>query len=155
MDCRIGLLCGTRDGSNPVASAVERFPQRRHFVDRVRWWQEKSMKASSAALLLGALLSACAPVAPAGHSITTSTQDFTVEAFPGISKERPVVEGFVYNKRPMWATRVLLRVDALDAAGSVTASDVRHLDRQIPVNERVYFDVPAPAPAPAYRVSVE
>jgi tetratricopeptide (TPR) repeat protein len=26
----------------PSRSAVERFPQRRHFVDRVRWWQGKS-----------------------------------------------------------------------------------------------------------------
>jgi hypothetical protein len=61
----------------------------------------------------------------------------------------------VYNKRPMWATRVLLRVDALDAAGTVIASEVRHVDRQIPVNDRVYFDVPPPVPAPTYRVSVE
>jgi hypothetical protein len=113
------------------------------------------MKTSSVALLLGTLLTTCAPVAPRGGGVTTSTQDFTVEAFPGTSRGRPVVEGYVYNKRPMWATRVLLRVDALDAAGTVIASDVRQLDRHIPANDRVYFDVPPPALAPAYRVSVE
>jgi hypothetical protein len=39
----------------------------------------------------------------------------------------------------MWATRVLLRVDAVDAARTVIANDVRPRDGHIPNNDRVYF----------------
>ena len=76
--------------------------------------------------VLGALLAGCAPVAPREGGVTTSTQDFTVEAFRGTSRGRPVVEGYVYNKRPTWATRVLLRVDALDAAELIFSTISRY-----------------------------
>jgi hypothetical protein len=112
------------------------------------------MKRLFVAMLAAAALTACAPVVQAG-GLTTETSDFTVQARPGTWRSRPVVEGYVYNKRAMRATRVLLRVDALDAAGAVVASEIRHLDREIGVSDRVYFDVTPPAAAPAYRVSVE
>ena len=112
------------------------------------------MNRRSVAILAFAALTACAPVVHAG-GVTTDTADFTVEASLGTWRSRPVVEGYVHNKRSMRATRVLLRVDALDAAGAVVASDIRHLDREIPVSDRVYFDVAPPVAAAAYRVSVE
>jgi hypothetical protein len=112
------------------------------------------MNRRSVAILMAAVLAACASVAQAA-GLTTDTSDFRVEASPGTWRGRPVVEGYVYNKRAMTATRVLLRVEALDASGAVIASEVRHLDRPIPLGDRVYFDVTPPVPAPAYRVSVE
>jgi hypothetical protein len=78
-----------------------------------------------------------------------------VEAYPDTWRGRPVVVGYVSNKRPMWAMRVQLRVEALDTAGTVVASDVRPLDRAINPLDRVYFVVSPPAEAPAYRVTVE
>ena len=110
-----------------------------------------------AAVLLAMLLAGCAPVIePSRHGgLVTESADFTVEARPGTRTGRPAVEGYVYNKRSWRATRVLLRVESLDAAGAVLASGVRPLDREIPFGERVYFEVPAPVAAPAYRVSVE
>jgi hypothetical protein len=104
--------------------------------------------------LAGVMLMACAATVHA-EAITTDTRDFTVEASPGAWKNRPAVEGYVRNKRDMPATRVLLRVDALDAQGAVVASEIRHLDRAIPVSDRVYFNVTPPVVAPSYRVSVE
>ena len=106
------------------------------------------------AILLALLLAGCAStIEPSRDSVTTESADFTVEARPGA---RPaVVEGYVYNKRPFRATKVLLRVESLDAAGAVLASDIRHLNREIPLSDRVYFEVPAPVAAPAYRVTVE
>jgi hypothetical protein len=86
---------------------------------------------------------------------TTETEDFTVTAQPGTWCGRPALEGYVYNKRTMRASRVRLRVDTLDAAGAVTSSEVRPLDRDINSSERAFFQFPQPTAAPAYRVTVD
>jgi hypothetical protein len=104
--------------------------------------------------LIALLCSACAPVVQGG-TLTTETSDFAVDAYPATWKGRPMVAGHVYNKRSMRATRVRLRVEAVDAAGAVLASDIRQLDRDVEVGDRVFFEVSPPAPAPAYRVSVD
>jgi hypothetical protein len=77
-----------------------------------------------------------------------------VEAHPDSRRGRPVVAGYVHNKRPLQATHVQLRVEALNAAGAVVASGVRFLDRDINPNDRVYFEVAPPAEGAAYRVTV-
>lgn len=87
--------------------------------------------------------------------LTTESADFSVEASPETRRGRPVVAGSVYNKRPLRATHVRLRVEALDAAGTVVASGLRPLDRDIESNDRAYFEVTPPAGAAAYRVTVE
>jgi hypothetical protein len=112
------------------------------------------MQKRAVLILTTLLLTACAP-ALQGQGVITETSDFTVEAYPGTWRGQPVVEGYVYNRRAMRATRVLLRVEALDASGNVVASEIRHLDRHIPPSDRVYFDVSPPAVAPAYRVTVD
>jgi hypothetical protein len=99
------------------------------------------------------LVAACAPVIPPG-GITTEGGDFVVEAHPDNRRGRPVAAGFVYNRRGLQATHVQLRVEALNAAGAVVASDVRFLDRDINPNDRVYFEVTPPAAGAAYRVTV-
>jgi hypothetical protein len=99
-------------------------------------------------------LAACAPVVR-GAGLTTDTADFTVEAYPATWRGRPVVEGYLYNKRSLRATRLRVRVDALDQSGTVIATSVRQVDRDVEPGDRIYFDVPPPAPAAAYRVSVD
>ena len=86
---------------------------------------------------------------------TTETFDFTVTAQPGTWRKQPRVEGYIHNKRDLPATRVMLRVDALDSTGKVLTSELRHLDRDIPANDRVFYQVPVPGPGPAYRVQVD
>jgi hypothetical protein len=98
-------------------------------------------------------LAACAPLFPPG-GVTTDTSDFTVEAHADTWRGRPIVAGYIYNKRPFRATRMQLRVEALDATGAVVGSEVRFLDRDINPSERAYFDVPTPAQAASYRVTV-
>ena len=64
-------------------------------------------------ILVGMLfaLTACAPVFPSA-GVTTDTNDFTVEAHADSWRGRPVVAGYIHNKRPLRATRVQLRVEA-------------------------------------------
>ena len=100
-------------------------------------------------------LTACAPVLPTGGGVTTDTNDFRVEAHSDSRRDRPVAVGYVYNKRGLQATHVQLRIETLDAAGAVVASDVRFLDREINPNDRVYFEVPPSAAGAAYRVTVQ
>ena len=106
-------------------------------------------------VLVGMLvaLTACAPLFPSA-GLTTDTSDFTVEAHADSWRGRPIVAGYIYNKRSFRATSVQLRVEALDAAGGVVGSGVRFLDRDINPSDRVYFDVPPPADGAAYRVTV-
>ena len=107
------------------------------------------------AILLAMLLVVPAVSLGQRSANTTETEDFTVTAEPGTWRGRPAVEGYVYNKRIMRAARLRLRVDTLDAAGAVTSSDVRPLDRAINPSERVFFQFPQAAAAQAYRVTVD
>jgi hypothetical protein len=77
------------------------------------------------------LLAACATIRPgdappdaAGN--TTDTADFTVTAQLGAWRNQPQVEGYVRNKRDLPATRILLRVEALDGTGKVLTSAIHH-----------------------------
>ena len=111
------------------------------------------------ALIVSMLFFAACATAPrddtphAGN--TTDTADFTVSSQPGTWRKHPQVEGYIHNKRDLPATRIMLRVDALDGSGKMLTSELRHLDRDIPPNDRVFYQVPAPGPAPAYRVQVD
>jgi hypothetical protein len=106
-------------------------------------------------ILVVLLLAACATVVQSGAGLTTETTDFVVEAHPATWNGQPMVAGHIYNKRSMRATRLRLRVEALDTAGGVVASEVRPIDRDVEVGDRAFFELPPPAPAPAYRVTVD
>jgi hypothetical protein len=105
-------------------------------------------------LALAFAVAACAAVMPAGPAVTTETSEFRVEAYRDVRGGRPVAVGYVYNKWTLLATHVQLRVETLDAAGAVTATAGRFLDRDINPNDRVYFEVTPGADGPAYRVTV-
>jgi hypothetical protein len=64
------------------------------------------------------------------------------------------VTGFVYNLYHQPTDRVRLRVDALDAAGAVTARSGAWVAGGVPPDNRAWFEVRVPE-APAYRVQVE
>ena len=108
-----------------------------------------------ALLLLGACATAQQGSPPNAATTTTDTFDFTVTSQPGTWRNQPQVEGYVHNKRDLPATHIILRVDTLDGSGKVVMSELRHLDRDIPANDRVFYQVPVPGPSPAYRVQVD
>ena len=115
---------------------------------------------SAVPIVTALLLAACAGAparnpASSNPASTTDTADFTITSEPGTWRNHPVVQGYVQNKRGMRASRVILRVESLDATGKVVASEPRHLDRDIPANDRVFYQVPVPGEAAAYRVRVD
>ncbi|HMH50608.1 MAG TPA: FxLYD domain-containing protein [Candidatus Acidoferrum sp.] len=67
---------------------------------------------------------------------------------------KPMVSGYVANQWGLGARNVRLRVEALDAAGSVAATYIGYVNGYVTPGARVYFEVPVPAKAPSYRVTV-
>lgn len=68
---------------------------------------------------------------------------------------RPVVRGYLVNQSPYTIGRVQLLVDGLDQAGGVIAQGVSWAGAgSLEPFTRMYFEVPAPAPAPRYQVRV-
>jgi hypothetical protein len=112
------------------------------------------------------LVQACAGAAPPSASSGAGAQGppsygtygadsyFKVEWQPDERRGRPVVSGYVTNQFGLPTRNVRLLVDALDAAGNVTARQIGYVNGYVTPGSRVYFEVPVPAKASAYRVSV-
>jgi hypothetical protein len=65
------------------------------------------------------------------------------------------VEGYVYNSLPWRISNVRLRVDCVDASGTVTASSWGWVLGSVNAGGRGYFYVPISSRAAAYRPSVQ
>ena len=65
------------------------------------------------------------------------------------------VEGYVYNGLPWRITNVRLRVDSVDANGTVTASASGWVTGDVRAGGRGYFYVLVSSPAKTYRASVQ
>jgi hypothetical protein len=65
------------------------------------------------------------------------------------------VEGYVYNGLPWRITNVRLRVDGVDASGTVTASASGWVMGDVKAGGRGYFYVPVSQPAKTYRATVQ
>jgi len=65
------------------------------------------------------------------------------------------VEGYVYNGLPWRITNVRLRVDGVDANGTVTASASGWVVGDVKAGDRGYFYVPVSQPAKTYRATVQ
>jgi hypothetical protein len=65
------------------------------------------------------------------------------------------VEGYLYNALPWRLTNVRLRVDSLDANGSLIASASGWVVGDVPGGGRSDFYVPVAAPAATYRARVQ
>jgi hypothetical protein len=102
------------------------------------------------------------PAAPGGaaaasvpsYGIYGTERYFDLEWQPGQRGGRPVVSGYVTNQLGHAMRNVRLRVEALDAAGGVTASYIGYVNGYVTPGTHVYFEVPVTAAAPSYRVSV-
>jgi hypothetical protein len=81
-------------------------------------------------------------------------QFFTLDWQPGERKGKPIVHGRISNTWGMPATNIRLLVEAFDGAGRPVAQNVEWLGTQLGPGVRAYFEVPAPANAPTYRVRV-
>jgi hypothetical protein len=79
---------------------------------------------------------------------------FRLEWEPAVRHGHPEVRGNIFNEWGETAQRIRLRVESLNQAGQVTAVTEMNLPGQITPGTHAFFEVPVPAPAPAYRVSV-
>ena len=65
------------------------------------------------------------------------------------------VQGYVYNPLQWRITNVRVRVDSLDANGTLLASASGWVQGDVSARGRAYFYVPIATPAPAYRATVQ
>jgi hypothetical protein len=112
------------------------------------------------------LIQACAGGAMQSAQSTSSAQGaqsygiygtdsyFKVEWQPDERRGKPMVSGYVTNQWGLATRNVRLRVEALDAAGAVTATYIGYVNGYVIPGSHVYFEVPVQAKAPSYRVSV-
>jgi hypothetical protein len=111
----------------------------------------------TAALILAAAVVAtplldAAPAPAQSYAIHGAEQFFRIEWEAGKTRRgTPIVSGYIHNTYGATATNPLLQVEALDAAGAVTATRVYHLAGSLPNDTRTYFEVKVP-PASSYRV---
>jgi hypothetical protein len=78
---------------------------------------------------------------------------FRVEWQVTPSGRGPVVEGFVYNKSGLFADRMRLSIDQLDAGGNVVGSTTTWVLGGVPSNNRAWFETHVPR-AVSYRVEI-
>jgi hypothetical protein len=94
--------------------------------------------------VLAALLVASTAVAGPTFAPATLEYYFRIEWQVAQSRRGPVVEGYVYNKSAMTADRMTLRIDQLDAAGQVVASQTTWVLGGVPPNNRAWFEARVP-----------
>jgi hypothetical protein len=127
---------------------------------RKAWW------VAVACVVVPMLAQGCASGVPQSVSGSSAAQGapsygtygvdsyFKVEWQPDERGGKPLVSGYVANQWGLGARNVRLRVEALDAAGSVTATYIGYVNGYVTPGARVYFEVPVGAKAPGYRVTV-
>src|SRR5262245_50346956 len=120
--------------------------------------------AGAALLLQGCAGGAMQPMetstgGPAGTSVPTygiygTDSYFKVEWQADERRGKPMVSGYVTNQWGLTTKNVRLRVEALDAAGAVTATYIGYVNGFVNPGSHVYWEVPVQAKAAAYRVTV-
>jgi len=78
---------------------------------------------------------------------------FRVDWQPTQNRRGPGIEGYVYNTSYRSAQRVSLRIERVDASGSVVGSSTVWIPGDIPMSDRVYFSTAVPTAA-SYRVQI-
>jgi hypothetical protein len=90
-----------------------------------------------------------------GQSATPPERFFRVQWEPeAVPRHGWSVEGYIYNDHSYRVGGVRLRVEVLDAAGTVVASGFGWVHGDIPAGDRAYFLAPLPRRGASYRVSV-
>ena len=111
-----------------------------------------------AAVLL--LTQACAggmtqsPASVQSYGIYGTENFFKVEWQPDERRGKAVVSGYVTNQWGIGVNNVRMRVEALDTAGSVTATYIGYVFGDVTPGTRAYFEVPVTEKAANFRVSV-
>ena len=78
---------------------------------------------------------------------------FALEWGGGERRGRPNVNGYIVNNYRVGASNVRLRIESLDAAGSLIATTEAYAP-DVPAGGRVYFEAPIKQRAPRYRVTI-
>jgi hypothetical protein len=96
---------------------------------------------------------------PTGTQSTVSYGTYGVDSYFKLEwqaderRGKPVVSGYVTNQWGYAVRNLRLRVEALDAAGGVTASYIGFVTGYVTPGSHVYFEVPVNEKAPKYRVT--
>ncbi len=96
---------------------------------------------------------------PTGTQSTVSYGTYGVDSYfklewqPDERRGKPIVSGYVTNQWGYAVRNLRLRVEALDAAGGVTASYIGFVTGYVNPGSHVYFEVPVNEKAPKYRVT--
>lgn len=94
---------------------------------------------------------------PAGvqsYGIYGTESFFTLDWQPDERRGKPVVTGYVTNQWGIGVSNLRMRVEALDAAGGVTATYIGYVFGDVTPGTRAYFEVAVTQKAASYRVSV-
>lgn len=110
-------------------------------------------QACAGGIMDGAPGTAGVPSAPS-YGIYGTDSYFKVEWQPDERRGKPIVSGYVTNEWGMPTKNVRLRVEALDAAGKVTATYIGYVSGYVTPGSHVYFEVPVQTKEPMYRVTV-
>ena len=108
------------------------------------------------ALLLALTLGACAePIQTLGLAASFSDDRFRVEWQTAQTKAgAPLIVGFVENSRSSGVSNVRLRVETLDAQGTVIGTATAFAPGYLGGRSRTSFQAPLQRTGPGYRVSV-
>jgi hypothetical protein len=110
------------------------------------------MRRLSLALLAPLLLASTALARP-NYAPGSLDHYFRLEWEAIAGTRGPVLEGFVYNKSGLFADRMRLSIDQLDAAGTVVGTTTTWVLGGVPPGNRTWFQTPVPAAA-SYRVEI-
>jgi len=98
---------------------------------------------------------ASAYVAKAQTPSTDAQRPFRFELAQANGPRGEGVEGYVYNGLPWRITNVRLRLDSVDANGTVTASNSGWVMGDVGAGGRGYFHIRVSPPAQTYRATVQ
>jgi hypothetical protein len=99
------------------------------------------------------------PVSSGGSQSTASYGTYGVDSYfklewqPDERRGKPIVSGYVTNQWGYAVRNLRLRVEALDAAGGVTATYIGFVTGYVNPGSHVYFEVPVNEKAAQYRVT--
>lgn len=103
--------------------------------------------------LLASLLLVSTALAGPNYAPGSLDPYFRLEWRPASTSRGPVVEGFVYNQSGLIADRMRLRIEHLDAAGTVVGLTDTWVLGTVPPGNRTWFQTRVPAAA-SYRVEI-
>lgn len=105
------------------------------------------------AVVLAPLLLVSTAVAGPNYAPGSLDHYFTLEWQVTPGARGPVLEGFVHNRYALYADRMRLSIEMLDASGRVVDTTTTWVLGGVPPGNRSWFQARVP-PAPAYRVEI-